>query len=115
MNIVENFRLVAAPFQTQNLEITPSYTHNIVGFFLQHKNNMFAGSFYISLITANSETIINSVPDNILQYKFPVEWEKSFIPTDIPSQRLFLRVENTTPQPLHFDFVLIYDKENPTD
>jgi|GEM_PF-1882487 len=116
MNLVENFRLSAQPFQTQNIEITPSYKHNIIGLFLHFGGAGFnpAQDLFISLTTANSETIINNISANVLGYKY-LEWDKSFIPTNIPSQRLFLRVESPVPFPVNFDFVLVYNTENTPD
>jgi len=112
MNVVESFYINVPAFQTQNVEINPSYQHDIIGFFL---NNHNAPLFIkVSIITANSETIVNSVPANVISLTNYQEWSKRYIPTNIPSQRLFLRVENDISGVNFVDnFILVYNAENP--
>jgi len=107
MNVIESFNVQVLASQTQNIEIRPSQCFDIIGVMLvagQHQ-------IKVSLRTANSEQIIDSVDSTILAHR-RVEWGKNYIPVQVASQRLFFRVENNTKMDYHDSLILIYNAEN---
>jgi len=111
MNTIESFDINVPAGQTQNIEIQPSYKFDIIGFCLG--TTVSVSRIKASLVTANSETILNNVNVAVLGNRVFVEWKKSYIPTNIPSQRLFLRIENGESMNFVNNFILIYNAKNP--
>jgi len=110
MNVIESFNVQVLANQTQNIEIQPSHSLEIVGVMVVSGKN----GVMVSLRTANSEQIIDSVDSRIIANR-SVEWGKNYIPVSIASQRLFLRVENNTATDFSDALILIYNAQNPTD